>query len=70
MPRPRRFSSNQEYIKAFNAAAYDSITLRVPKGRKEDIEAHIGPNESLNGFINGLLRDALGMTEDQWKATK
>ena len=49
-------------------ANYDRINLVVPKGRKADIEALAKANgESVNGFINGLLRAAAGLTEEEWK---
>ncbi|MBR6764443.1 MAG: ABC transporter ATP-binding protein [Clostridia bacterium] len=51
---------------------YDSILVRVPKGRKEDVEAFAAtcPEKSVNGLMNRLLRTALGMTEAEWKAAE
>jgi len=47
---------------------YDRIQLVVPKGRKTDIEAFAKANgESVNGLMNGLLRKALRMSEDEWR---
>jgi len=47
---------------------YDRIQLVVPKGRKTDIEAFAKANgESVNGLMNGLLRKALRMSEEEWK---
>ena len=52
----------------YNAKAYDQIPVRVPKGRKRDIEAYAkANNQSVNGLINSYLRTALGMSEDEWK---
>lgn len=49
---------------------YDRIQLVVPKGRKSDIEAYArSQGESVNGFMNMLIRDALNMTEEEWKET-
>ncbi len=46
----------------YNAKAYDDIRLRVPSGKKEQIqefaEAH---GESLNGFLNRLIDEAMGV---------
>lgn len=48
--------------------AYDQVPVRVPKGRKADIEAYAAANgKSVNGLINEYLRNALGMSEAQWK---
>lgn len=46
----------------YNAKAYDDIRLRVPKGQKEIIQAFAESNgESLNGFINRLIQEAVGI---------
>lgn len=45
----------------YNAKAYDDIRLRVPKGEKDKIQAFAEANgESLNGFINRLIVEAMG----------
>ena len=47
----------------YNAKAYDDIRLRVPKGQKEAIQSFAEQNgESLNGFINRLISEAMGNT--------
>ncbi len=52
----------------YNAKAYDQLPIRVPKGRKADIDAYAkARGESLNGLVNGFLREALGMSEEAWK---
>ena len=52
-------TSNQSKDK-YNAKAYDDIRLRVPKGRKEEIQAFAEANgESLNGFINRLIEEEM-----------
>lgn len=52
----------------YNAAAYDRIELRVPKGRKASIDAHAkAKGESVNGLVNALLRADMGISEDEWK---
>lgn len=56
---------------AFAKKAYDDIRLQVPKGRKETIQELAKANgESVNGYINGLLRAAAGLTEEEWKEQK
>ena len=48
----------------YNAKAYDEIKIRVPKGRKAEIQAHAEiRGESTNGFItraidNQIARDS------------
>lgn len=55
----------------YAAKAYDRIALIVPKGRKQTIEAHAqSKGESINSFINRLLRVAMGLTDDEWKQGK
>ena len=49
---------------------YDSFLVRVPKGRKEEIESFAKERgESVNGLMNMLLRDAMQKTEEEWKRT-
>ena len=44
----------------YNAKAYDQIQVRVPKGRKDEIQAHAETNgESVNGFINRAVNEAM-----------
>ena len=49
---------------------YDSFLVRVPKGRKMDIEAHAqSKGLSVNGLVNALLREDMKRSEDEWKAS-
>lgn len=53
----------------WNAKAYDRINLTVPKGRKSTIEARAKEQgESVNGYINGLIRADVKLSEDEWKS--
>ena len=46
----------------YNAKTYDDLRVRVPKGMKEQIQAYAEANgETVNGFINRLISDALGV---------
>lgn len=48
--------------------AYDRINLTIPKGRKATIEARANEQgESVNGYINGLIRADVGLSEEDWK---
>ena len=52
----------------YNAKAYDQLPIRVPKGRKADIEAYAQfRGESVNGLVNTLLREAMQRSEEEWK---
>lgn len=52
----------------YNAKAYDQLPIRIPKGRKADVEEYAKAcNESVNGLVNNLLRQAVGLTEEEWK---
>ena len=49
---------------------YDSFLVRVPKGRKEEIETFAKEHgESVNGLMNQLIREAMQKSEDEWKRT-
>ena len=49
---------------------YDSFLVRVPKGRKEEIELFAKEQgESVNGLMNLLIREAMQKSEDEWKRT-
>lgn len=57
-------------VAKYNAANYDRIEIKVPKGRKSAVEAHAkAKGESINGLVNALLRADMGMSEDEWKQT-
>ena len=59
-------------IKATNkyiAKNYDSLRIVVPKGQKEAIDAHAKKKgETINGLVNNLLREDMGLTPEEWKA--
>ena len=51
-----RRKANEKY----NAKAYDEIKVRVFKGGKEKVKAHAeSRGESLNGFINRAINEAI-----------
>ena len=64
-----RKRANKKWNDENQAKRYDRIQLVVPKGRKTDIDEYAKEQgESVNGLMNSLLREALGMSEDEWKA--
>lgn len=58
----------REYTQAQNRATqkyiknnYDSVLIRMPKGKKEKIKAFAeSKGESLNGFVNRVIDEAMG----------
>ena len=52
----------------WNKKAYDQLGIRVPKGRKDDIEAFAASKgQSVNGYVNALIRENMGVSECDWK---
>ncbi len=52
----------------YNSANYDSLRIVVPKGRKATVEALAEQRgESVNGMVNQMLREASGLSEEEWK---
>ena len=57
-----------DYKRAFNEKAYDRLAITIPKGRKATVEKLAASyNESVNGFVNSLIRNAAGLSEAEWK---
>ena len=64
-----RKRANKKWNDENQAKRYDRIQLVVPKGRKADIDEYAkAQGESVNGLMNTLLRKAIGMSEEEWKA--
>lgn len=50
----------------YEAKAYDKTLIRLPKGRLDEIRAHIEPaGESLNGFINRAISETMERDSDK-----
>ena len=48
--------ANNKFIKG----TYDSVTLRVPKGKKAEIQSHTEiTDESLNAFVNRAIDETM-----------
>ena len=44
----------------YNEKVYDRITLVVPKGKKEELQAYAAnQGESLNAFVNRAIAEAI-----------
>ena len=52
--------AQQRAVNKYVKEKYDRINITMPKGRKEQIQAAAeARGESVNGFINRLISDAL-----------
>ena len=52
--------AQQKAVNKYVREKYDRINITMPKGRKEQIQAAAeARGESVNGFINRLISDAL-----------
>ena len=50
---------------------YDRLAITIPKGRKETIDEYAKQEgTSINGLVNRLLREVVGMTEEDWKKSE
>ena len=48
----------------YEAKVYDKILLRLPRGKKETIQAHAeAHSESVNGFINRAIDETIERDE-------
>lgn len=54
----------QRYI----AKTYARLGITIPKNRKEQVEEYARAHDgSVNGLVNRLLRDEMGISEHEWK---
>ena len=52
--------SQRKAVAKYNAANYDRVELRLPKGKKQELKDHAeGRGETLNGFVNRAIEEAL-----------
>lgn len=52
--------AQQKATNKYISKAYDRINLTVPKGQKDDIQAHSEAlGESVNGFINRAIKETM-----------
>lgn len=63
--------AQQQAVAKYTRSHYDELKIRVPKGRRAAIEAHVRNSEdqSVNRLVNRLLREELGVSEEEWKNT-
>ena len=52
--------NSYESIKRYEDKAYDKVLVRMPKGKKETIQAHTEhTGQSINGFINEAIDEKM-----------
>jgi len=52
--------SQRKAVAKYNAANYDRVELRLPKGKKSPVQAHAeAQGESLNAFINRAIDETM-----------
>lgn len=57
-----------DYKRAFNEKNYARLNITIPIAQKQAVEAHAaGKGKSVNGLVNDLLREDMGLTDAQWK---
>ena len=55
----------------YNEKAYDRLAITIPKGRKKTVEEYAkDQGVSVNGLVNNLLMETIGLTSDEWKTTQ
>lgn len=58
--------NSYESIKRYEDKAYDKVLVRMPKGRKDEIQVFAAQTgESVNGFINRAIGEAMGESPQQ-----
>lgn len=56
------------YKREFGEKNYDRLAITIPKGQKEVVDAHAkSKGLSTNGLVNELLRNELGLAEEEWR---
>ena len=59
--------TSSEVKNRYNAKVYDQLAIRVPKGRRAEIEAFTRERgESINGMVNRLIQAEMGLSQDEW----
>lgn len=52
--------AQRKAVAKFNAANYDRVELRLPKGKKQELKEHAeSRGETLNGFVNRAILEAI-----------
>ena len=61
------YEYNKKYAEKY-IGKLDELKVRLPGGRKQAVEARAKScGQSVNGYINGLIRADMGLSEQEWK---
>lgn len=65
MPKTKTSSAVK---RRYNDKTYARLNIFIPKNRKEQVEEYAKTHDgSINGLINRMLRDEMGISESEWK---
>lgn len=56
---PIRSNAQRKAVAKYNAANYERIELRVEKGKKDAIKAHVAKHSIYAGSVNRFINDAI-----------
>lgn len=58
--------NSYESIKRYQDKVYDKVLVRLPKGKKDTLQAHAEQRkESVNGFINRAIDETMERDKDK-----
>ena len=61
-------AAQRKAVAKYNAANYDRVEIRIPKGRKAEIEAHAKEHgKSVSAYISDLVQADMGYSQSTWK---
>ena len=56
------------WTRKYNEKAYARLAITIPKSQKQAVETHAqSQGKSVNGLVNELLREHMGLSESEWK---
>ena len=60
--------AQQKAVSKYMKANYDVYQVRMPKGRKAELQAHAeAQGESLNAFMNRAAEETMQRDKGEWK---
>lgn len=61
--------TSAESVNRYINKAYDRVHVIIPRGKKQAVKAFAESlGMTLNGLVNALLREALGLSPGEWEA--
>lgn len=57
-----------EAVRRYVEKNYARISVTIPKAQEAAVKAHAeSKGQSVNGLVNALLRQDMGLSEEEWK---